>query len=495
MFRGAFVKVEPSEPASPASAHAHARVDRVVAVDSVMTPATPAIDSPDGDAGASWWLRRAAGRWPSRTGARWLQQHARPGYYEGLVASWGQAVHAEEQELVQLDVERSHVDGLEEYYPAWLTEETLQAALTRLLMCWCSRHPDGYCQGINFPAKVLLVVLYHGADGNIPDEEAPSSAATPDERALSQSEELAFWTFTAMMELILPRDFYAAPDMPGLQVDARGLFELFLCSRLGARRSTDTEWRDILRLCAYKWFVPCYVNAVSLPTLLVYWDTLFLRRPPTGQEGLSAAHLMLALALVSATLDETRDEMADSRPEECLAHGFNRLLSGALAQVDAEALVATAARFEVSTRQLAYLRVHLAGPAVHMARQRADSGEGSDVMGMGAPPPPPLEPSLNALHVVAFWLMRQPKRLPLRVLKHTLLLQQPPPPPATPATRILPGQALFPALVSMCAIFFTACCLAWTAYLPAAKPRDVIKVVVGRRLLQMRSWRPPDLIP
>ena len=155
------------------------------------------------------------------------------------------------------------------------------------------------------------------------------------------------------------------PTCLGYRSTHGDFFELFLCSRLGARRSTDTEWRDILRLCAYKWFVPCYVNAVSLPTLLVYWDTLFLRRPPTGQEGLSAAHLMLALALVSATLDETRDEMADSRPEECLAHGFNRLLSGALAQVDAEALVATAARFEVSTRQLAYLRVHLAGPAVH----------------------------------------------------------------------------------------------------------------------------------
>ena len=110
---------------------------------------------------------------------------------------------------------------------------------------------------------------------------------------------------------------------------------------------------------------------------------------------------------------------------------------------------------------------------------------------MGEPPLPPREPQLNALHVVAFWLMRRSERLPLRLLKHSLLLLQPPPLP----TRSQPSQAFFTAFVSMCAVFFAACCLQWYAYLPRGRPRDVIKEITRRRLMQFRSWKAPDLIP
>lgn len=209
----------------------------------------------------------------------------------------------------------------------------------------------------------------------------------------------------------------------------------------------DEEWRNILTLAAYKWFVPCYVNQLPLPTLLLYWDRLLLggrerdrRRAAPVEAGLSAAHLQLALALVRSAVLSAREAMAAARPEEGLARGFEMLLQGAHSQIDGPALIANTAHFEITPRQLQYLRTRL-----HL--------DESALKPRGTLPP---QPALSGLQMAALRLMGRSEYLPLRVLQHTLLLQPPQPPPMATTSE---WHLYFPFFVSTCTLTFAAFCL------------------------------------
>ena len=142
----------------------------------------------------------------------------------------------------------------------------------RLLSAWCVRCPGGYCQGMNFCAAVLLVVMQHGA-------EAADVAASAEPRA--GSEETAFWTFVAIMERLMPLDFYQLPSMAGLQCDVRVLQQLVRTEVPSLHRAGigEEELAAVLKLTAYKWLIPCYVNQLPISTLLHYWHKLLLRPP------------------------------------------------------------------------------------------------------------------------------------------------------------------------------------------------------------------------
>ena len=197
-------------------------------------PQPPAAATPAGEPDVrSDFLRMAARRWPARSGGRKLQASSAD-TYEALLAG---ALSVEDEEQLQLDVERSAVDGLEELYTSSIVDDdSMRDALGRLLRAWCCRHPAGYCQGMNFIAAVLLVVMHHrdmregeAASGGVePRGELPSEHKSNLRERNVRAEEDAFWTFCAMMELLLPADFYSAPHMPGLQTDARVLVQLFL---------------------------------------------------------------------------------------------------------------------------------------------------------------------------------------------------------------------------------------------------------------------------
>ena len=280
------------------------------------TPGTgsPRATSPEGDSSAkrspqgplglpNGFLRACAQRWPLRSGGLALQSAAGEQSFEKLCAG---ELSEEDSDQIRIDVERSSVDDLELLFVDGLTEVELLQKLTRLLRAWCCRQPNGYCQGMNFVGMVLLVVMHHGHD-------------------MLNAEEDAFWTFAAVMDVLLPADFYSAPQMPGLQRDARVLFHLFqlargdLLSEASAGDAvSDSEWHDIIRLTAYKWFVPCFVNQLPLRTLLLYWDRLFLRSSYVGgldhSGGGTHAHLLLGLALLRSTLHEAREAMDLARP-------------------------------------------------------------------------------------------------------------------------------------------------------------------------------------
>ena len=92
----------------------------------------------------------------------------------------------------------------------------------------------------------------------------------------------------------------------------------------------------------------------------------------------------------------------------------------------------------------------------------------------GDEPAVPPEPTLSAVRKVAFWLMRRSEVWPVRVLKHALLLSTPPPPPppnrvAAVVRRAVPLRGETLSLVSICAVFFAAVCLQWTAFLPTRR--------------------------
>lgn len=102
-------------------------------------------------------LRTYATRWPSRIGALDLR-NASPVTYHGYLQTPPQE---EDADQIAADVDRSHVDGLEQLAVPWFDAAEHTAALSRLLRAWCVRSPGGYCQGMNFCAAVLLVVMQH----------------------------------------------------------------------------------------------------------------------------------------------------------------------------------------------------------------------------------------------------------------------------------------------------------------------------------------------
>ena len=153
-----------------------------------------------------------------------------------------------------------------------------------------------------------------------------------------------------------------------------------------------------------------------------------------------SAHLTLALALVWSAMDEASDAMHAAPEEEGLGLGFNRILDGALAHADGPSLIASAAsRFQISSRQLHFLRASMAGEPRAQEVGRLQ---------------------LSGVQTAALWLMRRSESLPLRLLKETLCLAPTPlPPPTAAALASRVGGYHYPKLVSTCALTFAAVCV------------------------------------
>ena len=108
------------------------------------------------------WLVRCANEWCARSGGEALRASSRERSYEELVAS--SAISEEDAEQIDMDVERSGVDDLHLITADCYQEAAHLASLRRVLRALCVRTPGVYCQGVNFVAAVLLVVMEHGSD-------------------------------------------------------------------------------------------------------------------------------------------------------------------------------------------------------------------------------------------------------------------------------------------------------------------------------------------
>lgn len=129
------------------------------------------------------------------------------------------------------------------------SQSKLRAA-RNVLCCYVKRNPTiGYCQGFNF---VVAHLLRH------------------------MSEEEAFWTFCAIIEVFLPLDYYAC--MLGVLVD-QGVFRRLV------KKTLPNVWGVMRRhkvapdSISMKWFICLFSHNAEAEVADELWNRLFLYGP------------------------------------------------------------------------------------------------------------------------------------------------------------------------------------------------------------------------
>eukprot|EP00039_Didymoeca_costata_P021147 m.343565 g.343565 ORF g.343565 m.343565 type:complete len:403 (+) comp23011_c0_seq1:294-1502(+) len=180
--------------------------------------------------------------WMSLSGAGKKMQ-AKPGFYEKLVEA-GQSLHYMDQ--ISLDLPRTFPDNIH-FRPEGCER---QKQLGRVLLAYAVFNPNiGYCQGMNYVAGMLLLVL----NGN---------------------EEQTFWLFDGMIAM-LPPNLYQE-DMKSVQAECATFVDLVtneyphIANVLRERGALE-----ILNVVAVKWMISCFVDTVPEETVLRVWDILF----------------------------------------------------------------------------------------------------------------------------------------------------------------------------------------------------------------------------
>ncbi|KAM9795573.1 TBC1 domain family member 2A [Neosynchiropus ocellatus] len=143
---------------------------------------------------------------------------------------------------IQLDIHRTLTNNRNFCSPS---SPALQQ-LRRVLLAFSWQNPRvGYCQGLNRLAALALLVL--------------------------QSEEEAFWCLVAVVDSIMPPDYYTH-QLVASQVDQRVLKELLMekLPRLGLH--LDQHGIDV-SLVTFNWFLVVFVESLPSDILLPLWDS------------------------------------------------------------------------------------------------------------------------------------------------------------------------------------------------------------------------------
>ncbi|KAL3849184.1 hypothetical protein ACJIZ3_011066 [Penstemon smallii] len=130
----------------------------------------------------------------------------------------------------------------------WLDTPEGHAALRRVLVGYSFRDSDvGYCQGLNYVAALLLLVM--------------------------KTEEEAFWMLAVLLENVLVNDCYTN-NLSGCHVDQRVFKDLLTkkCPRI-ATHLEALEF-DVSLVCT-EWFLCLFSKSLPSETTLRVWDVLF----------------------------------------------------------------------------------------------------------------------------------------------------------------------------------------------------------------------------
>lgn len=135
-------------------------------------------------------------------------------------------------------------------FPAhpWLDTPLGHAALRRVLVAYSYRDSQvGYCQGMNYVAALLLLVM--------------------------EDEEAAFWMLAVLLENILVKDCYS-DHLTGCHVEQRVFKDLLRkhCPRLAAH--LDNIGFDV-SLVITEWFLCLFSKSLPTETVMRIWDVLF----------------------------------------------------------------------------------------------------------------------------------------------------------------------------------------------------------------------------
>ncbi|KAI3708138.1 hypothetical protein L2E82_37227 [Cichorium intybus] len=130
----------------------------------------------------------------------------------------------------------------------WLDTPAGHAAVRRVLVGYSFRDSDvGYCQGLNYVAAMLLLVM--------------------------KTEEEAFWMLAVLLENVLVSDCYT-DNLSGCHVEQRVFKDLLTkkCPRLSTH--LETMGFDV-SLVATEWFLCLFSKSLPSETTMRVWDVLF----------------------------------------------------------------------------------------------------------------------------------------------------------------------------------------------------------------------------
>ena len=144
------------------------------------------------------------------------------------------------QEQIELDINRTFPDN------KFFRDDTKQdkRKLYNILVAYSEYNKGvGYCQGMNFVAGLIILVV--------------------------RDEERSFWLLVAMMDQILPENYFSQ-SMSGLLADCDLLKELIIDRFPDVKIHDPDQWN----LFAVKWFVCLYIDVLPIQTTLRIWDCL-----------------------------------------------------------------------------------------------------------------------------------------------------------------------------------------------------------------------------
>ena len=179
--------------------------------------------------------------WFSLSGAAKKQSTVPDSYYNDLIA-------AVEDKVTPATKQIDH--DLPRTFPGhpWLDTAEGHAALRRVLVGYSFRDSDvGYCQGLNYVAALLLLVM--------------------------KTEEEAFWMLAVLLENVLVNDCYTT-NLSGCHVEQRVFKDLLSkkCQRLAAH--LEAMEFDVSLVCT-EWFLCLFSKSLPSETTLRVWDVLF----------------------------------------------------------------------------------------------------------------------------------------------------------------------------------------------------------------------------
>ncbi|EER11537.1 TBC domain-containing protein, putative, partial [Perkinsus marinus ATCC 50983] len=159
--------------------------------------------------------------------------------------------------VIEVDLRRTFP-----HHPAF-QEDIVVERLRNILWAFAVFHPDvGYCQGMNFIAATMMMVVFDGAvKGEDPHRE---------------KEELTFWLLSQFItsDQGLHNSGYYQPGMTAL------LRDMYAFDRLSGRKATNAHRhleecgiQDMSWICV-EWFQTVYSTVFAFDTVLRIWDPI-----------------------------------------------------------------------------------------------------------------------------------------------------------------------------------------------------------------------------
>nr|XP_026689407.1 growth hormone-regulated TBC protein 1-A-like [Ciona intestinalis] len=148
-------------------------------------------------------------------------------------------------ELIKTDLDRTFPDNV--YFNSKMGDDKRQS-LYNILLAYGRRSPEvGYCQGINYVAALILLVV--------------------------KDEEKSFWLLSTLLDDILPH--YYTKSMVSLRAEFKVLEDLVRQKYPECQQVMD-EAKVPWMLVASKWFICLFIDVIPIETVLRIWDCLFV---------------------------------------------------------------------------------------------------------------------------------------------------------------------------------------------------------------------------